>query len=305
MNNIIRTLLFLAIMASAFIALRVAGQVAINTDGNDPDSTAMLDVKSSGKGILLPRLTEAQIAAINGPADGLIVYNITDDRFYFYRASVARWTEIASGPATIYPSLWVCGMPLTDPRDGKIYETVLTGSLCWMAENLNAGTRIDGITDQSDNGIIEKYCFSDSEDSCTKYGGFYQWDEMMDYVTIEATEGICPPTGGWRLPSQAEWAQLSLDLGGDPVAGEFMKSTTGWYAGGNGNNSGGFNALPSGYRNTDGSFLNNTKFATHWSSTQSSGTTAWNRHLSYEDNIFHENNSWKNYGLSVRCVRDE
>jgi uncharacterized protein (TIGR02145 family) len=37
-----------------------------------------------------------------------------------------------------------------------------------------------------------------SESYCDIYGGLYQWDEMMQYVTAEKTKGICPT--GWHLP---------------------------------------------------------------------------------------------------------
>lgn len=49
-------------------------QVAINTDGTNPDNSAMLDIKSTGKGVLLPRLTVSQRNAIPDPAEGLLIY---------------------------------------------------------------------------------------------------------------------------------------------------------------------------------------------------------------------------------------
>lgn len=52
------------------------GQVAVNTDGNGPDGSAMLDVNSTNKGLLPPRMTLVQRNAILSPADGLLVYCI-------------------------------------------------------------------------------------------------------------------------------------------------------------------------------------------------------------------------------------
>ncbi|HOX76750.1 MAG TPA: hypothetical protein PLW31_01820 [Bacteroidales bacterium] len=49
-------------------------QVAINTDGSTSDSSAMLDVKSSNRGLLTPRMTHAELNAISDPAEGLMVY---------------------------------------------------------------------------------------------------------------------------------------------------------------------------------------------------------------------------------------
>jgi uncharacterized protein (TIGR02145 family) len=54
-----------------------------------------------------------------------------------------------------------------------------------MAENLNIGTQIPGATAQSNNGVIEKHCYLNSADSCTVYGGLYQWDKMMASSTTE------------------------------------------------------------------------------------------------------------------------
>lgn len=48
-------------------------QVGINTDNTAPDNTAMLDVKSTTKGLLPPRMTFAERNAIAGPAEGLVV----------------------------------------------------------------------------------------------------------------------------------------------------------------------------------------------------------------------------------------
>ena len=49
-------------------------QVSINIDGTNPDNSAMLDVKSTNKGLLIPRMTRAEMGAIPNPADGLMVY---------------------------------------------------------------------------------------------------------------------------------------------------------------------------------------------------------------------------------------
>ena len=49
-------------------------QVAINTDNSDADNSAMLDVKSTTKGLLIPRMTMAQREAIANPANGLLIF---------------------------------------------------------------------------------------------------------------------------------------------------------------------------------------------------------------------------------------
>ena len=64
----------LVVFMLLFSSSLLFSQVAINTDGSDAHNSAMLDVKSSNKGFLPPRMTHAEINAISNPADGLIIY---------------------------------------------------------------------------------------------------------------------------------------------------------------------------------------------------------------------------------------
>jgi len=70
-------------------------QVGINTDGSQPDHSAMLDIKSTDKGILIPRMTQAQRDAIALPATGLMVYVTDDHSFYYFNGS--SWVSVKSG----------------------------------------------------------------------------------------------------------------------------------------------------------------------------------------------------------------
>jgi hypothetical protein len=56
-------------------------QLAVNGSGAAPDPSAQLDVVSTSKGLLLPRLDSAQIAAISAPIASLLIYNTTDSCF--------------------------------------------------------------------------------------------------------------------------------------------------------------------------------------------------------------------------------
>ena len=66
--------------------------VGINNDESDADPSAMLDVKSTEKGILVPRMISSQRTAIATPANGLLVYDITTQSFWFYQNSA--WREL-------------------------------------------------------------------------------------------------------------------------------------------------------------------------------------------------------------------
>ncbi len=111
------------------------------------------------------------------------------------------------------------------------------------------------------------------------------------------------------MPSDEEFQLLVDYLGGRDVAGGKMKSQTLWRTPNTGaDNSSGFTALPSGYRNggvvgtyafiklgSDGSF---------WSSTDNNGEVN-GRHLGCNySNVYRNGSSFKEGGLSVRCVKD-
>lgn len=89
-----KTLLPLFILCPAFL---LAQSVAINTDGSPPDNNAILDIKSSTKGLLIPRLTTLQRTSIAGPVVGLTVYDIDTYNYWVYRGDVnGGWVEFLS-----------------------------------------------------------------------------------------------------------------------------------------------------------------------------------------------------------------
>ena len=85
MKKIFAFLTALLIASSAF-----AQSVGINADGSAPNSSAMLDVSSTTKGFLAPRMTLAQRTAISTPATGLTVYQ-TDGNIGLYCYDGSVW----------------------------------------------------------------------------------------------------------------------------------------------------------------------------------------------------------------------
>ena len=127
---------------------------------------------------------------------------------------------------------------------------------------------------------------------------------MMQYVTFQGTQGICP--SGWHIPSDEEWTKLSNYLGGESEAGGKVKEegTVHWYPPNVATNSSGFTGLPGGYRNSSGSFLNLEYAGFYWSSSQSSTLNAWYRDLYYNNTVMTRNNWDKVVGFSVRCLKN-
>ena len=72
----------------------MAQNVAINNDGSTPNASALLDVKSTTKGVLLPRMTKTEKNAIASPVPGLLVYQTGPDSSGYYSYNGTRWSWI-------------------------------------------------------------------------------------------------------------------------------------------------------------------------------------------------------------------
>jgi len=182
--------------------------------------------------------------------------------------------------------------PPADPNDGKgddsyIYSggSVTIGTQTWMAENLNRAT-------------TNSTCYNNNADSCAKYGRLYTWG---------AAKIACP--SGWRLPTDAEWTALTGAVGGEWVAGEKLKATSGWYNGWNNNGNGtdeyGFSALPGGFGYSGGDFSYAGSLGYWWSSTDNDASGAWNRYMdAVHENVYRSGDYGEAFMFSVRCVQD-
>jgi len=188
--------------------------------------------------------------------------------------------------------------------DRCVYDTVLIGEQCWLKQNMNVGDIVLGAADQSNNSILEKYCFNDAYGNCQTNGGLYQWDEAMQYSVAESAQGLCP--SGWHMPTDAEWHALEDYLTDPPntctadrndlweCANAGTKLKTGGTTG--------FEALFAGIRYLDGLFYDQGASTGFWSSTINGGANAWYRSLMgaevFRDEYEHIN------GWSVRCLQD-
>ncbi|MFI5253318.1 MAG: FISUMP domain-containing protein [Bacteroidota bacterium] len=184
---------------------------------------------------------------------------------------------------------------------GKTYNTVQIGAQCWLKENLNVGTMVDSLQNQTNNGIIEKYCYNNDTNNCNIYGGLYQWDEAMQYSATAGAQGICPT--GWHIPTAAEFHPLATTVNYDGNALKAVGQGVPSY--GAGTNTSGFSALLAGYRNSYGYFLNLGYFTYVWSSTELNATYANSLYLNYlNSTILVILNNIKESGFSVRCLED-
>lgn len=192
------------------------------------------------------------------------------------------------------------GTPTVD-YGGKIYNTVLIGNQCWLKENLDVGTMINGnqTPDPTPGGTIEKYCYANLPANCEIYGGLYTWQESMQYVTTEGARGICPE--GWHIPTEAEFDALSTFVGGD---GNSLKAIDQGTGAGQGTDLYGFSALLAGNKETNLIFLDIGRLGHFWSSTSSSTNVPhyylWNDRSDFTQHW----GVYSTYGFSVRCIKD-
>jgi uncharacterized protein (TIGR02145 family) len=317
--------LFLLVLL-AYPIVSALSQVSINNDGSQPDNSAMLDVSSTTKGMLVPRMTASDIQAISDPADGLIVFCTTDHKFYAFISSEYKWREILYGSTTVLPPLR-CGIDmLNDTRDGYNYTTVSIGTQCWMAENLAYLPEVSPPSVYSDaDPYYYVYGYSGTEVAAAKatanyttYGVLYNWSAAMNgsassSANPSGVRGVCPV--GWHLPSDAEWKQLEMFLGLSPADAEIanwrgthapqLKTIDGWNSN-NGTNTSGFSALPGGCRLSANPFNGYIGLDGYWwSSTESPTTGIWFRDI-HDDHTSVYRGDWpnKDYGFSVRCIKD-
>ena len=213
--------------------------------------------------------------------------------------------------------VWTCGDPLE--YQGYDYETVQIGEQCWFAENLRIedyanGDAIDknlsalewetttsgasAIYGEEVNTCLPSY---PNVDACNPVWSLSEYGRLYNWYAVNDSRKLCP--NDWRVPSDADWFVVANYLGGFPIAGGQMKTTYGWYNGGNGTNESGFSALPAGNRLVNGDFDAAGGFGDWWSSSPN-GSNAWYRDLDYYDGDLFRSNGDPRQGFSVRCIKD-
>ena len=202
--------------------------------------------------------------------------------------------------------------------DGNVYQTVKIGTQWWMAENLRVthyrnGDTIPNVTDSATwvnltTGAWSAYAHDPN--NVATYGRLYNW------FTVDDSRIIAPL--GWHVPTDAEWKQLEMTLGMSQaqadsmnwrgsVEGGMLKDTgiAHWQTPNVGaTNEKGFKALPGGMHHMNSHFQSLGIDGYFWSTTESSGTLVWHRSLNYNRSTLYRAINLKNYGFSIRCVKN-
>ena len=208
----------------------------------------------------------------------------------------------------------------TDTRNGRSYYYFTAYSsktgrkVTVMAENLNIGKMVLGSEEQNDDNEIERYCYDNDPAMCDKYGGLYQWAEMMQLPSNCNTEscwmkirrdhqGICPD--GWRLFTWDDFVIVKefYDKYDDGITPGLRSQCFVGY------NTSGFSLIGAGLRMPEGRFVDLIESA-GWFYPDEVDDNQEMAHAGfvsrYNDRVPQENDrDYKTNGYSVRCVKIE
>lgn len=206
-------------------------------------------------------------------------------------------------------------------NDGNTYKTVVIGTQTWFAENLKTtkfkdGKAIQVVTIPAKwQGLTTPACCWYNNDVTNKnpYGALYNWYAV-------SSQKLCP--NGWHVPTEEDWNLLADFYGGmttayspEKIPGSKLKEigTTHWrIPNADATNESGFTALGGGLCNVDGNCYDLTIHGYWWglldrNSALSSGFSGADVtvFLSSGSGEFYLNHNAKQFGLSVRCLKDK
>jgi len=250
---------------------------------------------------------------------------------YYVIAYATNIIGTSYGKEMMFSTLnFLSGEGVTD-IDDNFYPSVIIGEQEWIAENLRTSRYNNGDpipTSLSDfdwentpDGAFAIYPYnvvdginSDIE-MVNSYGVLYNW------YAVDDGRGLCPT--GWRVPSDADWAELTnyinsvddVDIGdqlkscrqvGSPL-GENCETTIhprwNYHDIHYGKDVYGFSALPAGYRNEYGVYISIGEVGTWWSSSAQDQFFALYRDIDYNLGSVNIYENDKRYGFSVRCIK--
>jgi hypothetical protein len=289
-------------------------QMVITNDGNigmgtsNPQDAAILDISSSSRGFLVPRMNTSEIALIQNPANGLIVYNISDEHLFVYTATGNAWERVANDATTITPS--TCGSSsitishvagAVAPVSKTVTYGLVSGipgepSKCWITSNLGADHQATLYYDNTEASAGWYWQFNRKQGYkhtgtirtpnttwITSINENLEWQSANDPCTIELG-------AGWRIPTETEWENVAIGGGWTDCLGP-------WNSGVKIHEAGHLNS-------SDGSLSFRGEMGDYWSSTQQYEimTTGW--HLRFWGESCYTVGDYKAYGFTVRCLRE-
>lgn len=266
-----------------------------------PDASAALEVASTTQGLLLPRMTTQQRDAIENPADGLLIFNVTSGCLNYYFEGT--WKSFNATPASDFQ----CGEDLTvnhmAGNVAPVTKTVTYGTItnipgenskCWITSNLGSDHQATAMNDatEASSGWYWQFCRRQGykHDGTTRTPNT-SWNntisEYRDWITGEdpcALElGI-----GWHVPTYTELWDIDH-------AGGWSNWNDSWNSA--------LKIHAAGYLgNSTGNLAGRGSTGSYWSSLEYSNLQGYILYF-YDVNCLMDEDL-KATGNTVRCVRD-
>ena len=224
-NNQMLAMLFLL----AFSINAYSQNVGINVDNSGPDCSAMLDIQSTSKGLLIPRLTQIERGNITAPATGLMIYQ-TDGLSGFYYYDGSSWEQVGDNIIETDPSV---------PTGTQAGQTQYWNGTAWVASSTlhNSGTYVGIRTTAPNKPLSIKGSGSNSEWIQFKLeDGTNKWHinnqgGVLNFVEsgVAANRLVLAPGGNIGIGTASPGAKLEVNgqikiTGGSPGAGKVLTS---------------------------------------------------------------------------------
>lgn len=135
MNKYYYLVIFFLLSSVSLMAQTQTGGVSIGKDGEAAHANAILELVSTNRGVLIPRMTSDQRKAIfggtNESAKGLLVFDIIQNAFYFWDGTA--WQTVASASAKIVTGVpTVPGVPGEIAFDGTNSDMYVYSGAMWV-----------------------------------------------------------------------------------------------------------------------------------------------------------------------------
>ena len=282
------------LLCAVFIAASFTSIAQVGIGTANPDASAALEIESTTKGLLLPRMMLGQINAITSPAEGLMVYCLDCKTKGYFVNNGTEFINIRNGNGLITIT--------------TVVDITTTTGKTWMDRNLGATQVATSTTDVASYGDLYQWGRdSDGHERRTSnttattatsahagHGDFIlagsgtdnNWTDFTAEDTLWQSGLNDPCPAGYRIPTIAELIDEIVKFNPDNAAGAFLT----------------LKITLAGYRlGTNGAITQVGSNGRYWSSITGSETA---RFLEIREGSYAVNLIGRSNGYSVRCIKN-
>ena len=287
--------------AANALYINAAGSVGVGT--STPASSALVDLTSTSRGFLPPVMTQAQLSAINNPANGLMVFNSTEGKMYLYIENVNTWKDIQFGSGTIAAE---CGDSFVKNHVAgsvaPVSKTVTYGTVtnvpgepskCWITQNLGSDHQASAVSDATEASAGWYWQFNRQQgfkhDGSNRTPNTTWITSIVENSDWVSSADPCKLELGdsWRIPTSTEWTNVDAAGGWTDWNGPWNSLLKLHTAG--------------GLWWTNGSLSSRGSEGTYWSSTQGADNYGW--FLYFYNTTSYVAMDHKAWAWAMRCIK--